>query len=72
MKIEARFATKAPETTDGIQRVKVIVGDLEVEISVVGSTSDRGLQLRLNQPFGDAMVVIPHATNGILVFSKRL
>jgi hypothetical protein len=61
MKLEARFGSKPPQEIVDVQRLKVIHGELEIEISLSGA----GLLVRLNEPFGDQLVVYPQATNGV-------
>jgi len=67
MKIEARFSYKKPEEIPDTDRFTIQHGELELEVVAVGL----GLQIRLNQPFGDALMVYPHASNGCLLAAGR-
>jgi hypothetical protein len=67
VKIEARFAARAPEQISNVQRLTITHGELVLEIALSGA----GLHLRLDEPLGKALVVFPHATNTIVLHATR-
>lgn len=67
MKIEARFADKAPEQISDVERLTITHGECVLEIALTGA----GLHLRLDEPLGKALAVFPHATNTVVLRATR-
>lgn len=67
MRIEARFSSKPPESTENIQRLTLRHMGLEIEIV----PTDNGIRIRLDQPLGAQLAVFPHASNTIALVAAR-
>lgn len=69
MKIEARFNFKAPEIIEDVERFTITHGGLVLEVF---AAKNGGLRIGLNAPFGDTLIVIPHANNIVAVYGGRV
>ncbi len=71
MNIAARFIDKRPQTIEDVERLTITIGDFEIEIIAHPVDGKHVLQVRLDEPLGDSLVVFPRASNMLLLCPRR-
>lgn len=71
IKIRARFTHQPPQEVARISRLAIICERPQGVISMEMVPYANGLYLRLDEPVGDQLVVVPHASNAIKIFAAR-
>lgn len=69
MKVDLRYAGKAPTSTDGVDVIRFVCNGRAYEIRPRKSAD--GFQLQVCEPLGEVLLIVPGGTNTILVTGKE-
>lgn len=75
MQLEARFEARPPVEIADVEKLTIVVGEVEVEIAPVfefPGGAVRGLRVRLDLPSGDSLAAFPRADNVVVLSARRL